>query len=160
MKRDWKRFPLKKPSSSEAEMAAQRPVISCLLAKVTWKSINLKKLLLHSVLAGGVLKILNLKSDHPKLSFYMLVRHTVEKFFDWCEFRQSFDFLKIGRFAWNWQVSPFLCSDFGFEKSELKKWLNFSLFLFTIENIHVHLHTVERNSEKFNHFWSSDFLKF
>ena len=56
-------------------------------------------------------------------------------------------------------MTPFLFSDFVFEKSELKKCTHFSLFLSTIENIHVYLYTDERNSEKFIHFGSSDFSK-
>ena len=46
------------------------------------------------------------------------------------------------------RFSTFLCSDFVFEKSELKNRTHFSLFLSTMENIHIHLHTDERNNEK------------
>ena len=42
----------------------------------------------------------------------------------------------------------FLCSDFVFEKSELKNRNHFSLFLSTMENIHIYLHTDEIFSEK------------
>ena len=53
----------------------------------------------HSGLVGGYLKILNLKSDPLKSSFYMLISQLVKWFFDLGDFMPFFDFLKIGRFA-------------------------------------------------------------
>ena len=45
------------------------------------------------------------------------------------------------------------------KKSELLKWINFSLFLSSVCRCTCIFSMVERNSEKFNHFRSSDFSK-